>query len=225
MPSIALRAWRAVMAMAGVAMALLFVPAGDVAYGQAWLLLLSYFVPLMAMTHWLARRAPDLLERRLHAGVGAEQRPAQKIIIGVAALAVVALLVLPAWAHRQGVAPLAPFWVAVGNGLVIAGTAVIAAVCRANPYSSASIHVEKGQPLVSQGPYAWVRHPMYAGMCIHLLGVPLALGYLRGFWPALLLFALLVARLLDEERELVEALPGYAGYKATVRHRLVPLLW
>lgn len=225
MPSIALRAWRAVMVLVVVAMALLFIPAGDVAYRQAWLLLLSYFVPLMAMTHWLARSAPDLLARRLHAGVGAEQRRAQKIIISVAAVAVVALLVLPAWAYRQGVAPLAPAWAVLGNGLVIAGTGVIAAVCRANPYSSASIHVEKGQPLVSHGPYALVRHPMYAGMCIHLLGVPLALGYPRAFLPAALLCALLVWRLLDEERELVRGLPGYAAYRSQVRHRLVPWLW
>lgn len=211
--------------MALVAMALLFMPAGDLFYWQAWLLLTCYFVPTVAMTRWLIRSAPGLLVRRLKSGVGAEQRRAQKFIIGAAAVAFTCLLVLPALEHRYGREPLTPFFVVTGNVLVILGTVVIAAVCRANPYSSASIRVEQSQPLVTHGPYAFVRHPMYAGMCIHLLGVPLALGYLSAYIPALVLFVLLVWRLLDEEIELISELPGYVEYMKRVQHRLVPMLW
>lgn len=207
------------------AVLLLFISSGDLGYWQAWLLIASYFAPLAAMTHWLLRREPELLARRLQAGVAAEQRPAQKVIIASAAIAVAALLVLPGIEHRLGRASLSSHFSVIGGALVIVGTAIIAAVCHANPYSSASIRVEKSQPLVTDGPYASVRHPMYAGMCVHLLGVPLALGYLSACVPAATLFVLLLWRLLDEERELVDELPGYVAYMNKVRYRLVPLVW
>lgn len=225
MPSVAFRAWRAVALMAGLAAVLLFVPAGDLRYWQGWLLLAAYFAPLAMLTLWLVRNEPQLLVRRLQAGIAAEQRNAQKFIIAAVAATLVALLAVPALSHRHGHEPLAPLIVIVGDLLVVLGTAIIAAVCRVNPYSSASIHVEKSQPLVTEGPYAIVRHPMYAGMCVHLLGVPLALGYLQGYVPAALMLALLVWRLLDEERDLVSELPGYPDYMKKVRYRLLPMLW
>jgi len=211
--------------MAVVTAALLFLPAGDPYYWQAWLLLACYFMPTVAVTHWLIRSNPDLLVRRLKAGVGAEQRRTQKFIIGAASIAFAALLILPAVEYRCGREPLTSLAVATGDFLVILGIMVIAAVYRANPYSSARIRVEKSQPLITKGPYAIVRHPMYAGMCVHLLGVPLALGYVRAYIPAAVLFVLLVVRLLDEERQLMVELPGYVDYMSQVRHRLVPMLW
>lgn len=225
MPTVASRAWRALAAMLVAAALLLFVSSGDLAYREAWWLIVCYFAPMATMTHWLLRSEPALLARRLEAGVGAEKRQAQKVIIALAAIAVAALLVLPGIEHRSGHAPLSLHCNVVGNALVIVGTVIIAAVCRANPYSSASIRVEKLQPLVTDGPYAHVRHPMYAGMCVHLLGVPIALGYLSAYVPAGALVGLLVLRLLDEERELVDELPGYVEYMNKVRYRLVPLVW
>lgn len=225
MPSVTWRAWRAVAIMAALAVVLLFVPAGDLRYWQGWLLLAAYFLPLAILTRWLLRNEPQLLVRRLEAGVGAERRPTQKFVIAALAAAFPALLVLPALGHRSGREPLDPLIVVAGDLLVVLGTAVIAAVCRANPYSAASIRVEKAQPLVTEGPYAVVRHPMYAGMCVHLVGVPLALGYLVACIPAALLFLLLVWRLLDEERELITELPGYPAYMQKVRYRLVPGFW
>jgi protein-S-isoprenylcysteine O-methyltransferase Ste14 len=225
MPSLPSRAWRAVFVMAALASILLFVSAGDLQYWQGWLLLAAYFIPLALLTHQLIRTEPQLLARRLEAGVAAEPRPAQKFIIATLAAACLALLVFPALEHRHGREALAPLIVVAGDLLVVLGTALIAAVCRANPYSAASIRVEKGQPLVTEGPYAIVRHPMYAGMCVHLLGVPLALGYLVAYAPAALILVLLVWRLLDEERELIAELPGYPDYMKQVRYRLVPGLW
>ncbi len=225
MPSIASRAWRAIAIMIGLAAVLLFVPAGNLRYWQGWLLLAAYFTPLAMLTRWLIRNEPQLLVRRLQAGIAAEQRSAQKVIIAAVATTLVALLAVPALNHRHGHEPLAPLIVIVGDVLVVLGTAIIAAVCRVNPYSSASIRVEKSQPLVTEGPYAVVRHPMYAGMCVHLLAVPLALGYLQGFIPAALMLALIVWRLLDEEHELECKLPGYPDYMKKVRYRLVPRLW
>lgn len=225
MSTVASRAWRALAAMLATAALFLFISFCDLAYWEAWLLIACYFAPMATMTQWLLVSEPALLARRLEAGVGAEQRRAQKVIIALAAIAVASLLVLPGIEHRFGSAPLSLYWNVAGNALVIVGTVIIAAACRANPYSSASIRVEKLQPLVTEGPYSRVRHPMYAGMCVHLLGVPIALGYLSAYVPAGALFVLLVLRLLDEERELVDKLPGYVEYMNKVRYRLVPLVW
>jgi protein-S-isoprenylcysteine O-methyltransferase Ste14 len=99
------------------------------------------------------------------------------------------------------------------------------AVFRENSFAASTIEVGTGQSVVSTGPYAIVRHPMYAGALIMFLGVPLALGSWWGLLPVMLLLAGLVARLLDEEAYLAIHLPGYEVYRRAVRYRLLPGVW
>ena len=98
-------------------------------------------------------------------------------------------------------------------------------VYRENTYTSATIEVAAGQTVISTGPYAIVRHPMYASALLYLTGTPLALASYWGLIPLAAMLPFLMWRLFDEERFLVENLPGYADYQQKVRHRLVPGVW
>ena len=107
----------------------------------------------------------------------------------------------------------------------MAGFAVVFVVLRENSFASAIIEVTADQKVISTGPYAFVRHPMYAGAIPMFFGMPLALGSWWGLLPALALLAVIIWRLLDEEDYLQRNLPGYADYQRHVRWRLLPSIW
>jgi protein-S-isoprenylcysteine O-methyltransferase Ste14 len=187
---------------------------------------LAIFIGASALvTRYLVRKDPALLERRMSGGPTAEKRPAQKVIMLATSIGFIALLVVPALDRRFGWSAV-PLWgVVAGNGLVAIGLYLVFLVYRENPFSSATIEVAADQRVISTGPYAIVRHPMYASASLYLVGTPLALG---SFWglvtiPATMPF--LIWRLLDEERLLEGSLPGYTDYQQRVRHRLVPFIW
>ena len=137
----------------------------------------------------------------------------------------ISLLVVPALDYRfkWSVVPVAI--VALGNLLVVIGFCLIFLVYRENPYSSATIEIVEEQKLVSTGPYAVVRHPMYASALLYLIGTPLALGSYWGLLGLGAMMPFLLWRLLDEERLLTKELPGYAEYRKRVRYRLIPHVW
>lgn len=213
-----------VVGVAAFAM-LLFVPAGTVNYWQGWALLVVFSVTSLVPTLYLARRYPDALERRTHAGVKAETRPIQKVVIAGTFLAFAAMLVVPALDYRFGWSHVPAWLSAFGDVLVAAGLGLAMFVVVQNQYASANITVEDGQPLVSTGLYGVVRHPMYFGNVILMIGIALALG---SYWALLLVVVgvlLMVVRILDEEKMLTEQLDGYRDYTQKVRYRLVPLIW
>ena len=111
------------------------------------------------------------------------------------------------------------------DGTVVVGLAGTQLVVVQNAYASATITVEADQPLVSTGLYGIVRHPMYSGALIMMVGTPLALDSLWGLAVVVLAVPALVARILDEEKMLVEELSGYREYTTQVRSRLVPGVW
>lgn len=205
--------------------ALVFLPAGTLRYWQAWLFLLVFFICSLAITLYLARKDPELLERRMRVGPRAEQEPSQKLIMTLALLAVAALPVLSALDHRFGWSQVPPALVIFGNILIGLAYVGFYLVFRENTYGGATIELTPGQTVVTTGPYAVVRHPMYSWALLMLLGIPLALG---SWWGVLLLVPALAAilwRLQEEERFLVTELPGYRDYQRKVRHRLIPLIW
>jgi protein-S-isoprenylcysteine O-methyltransferase Ste14 len=168
---------------------------------------------------------PALLERRMRGGPTAETRPTQKLIMLGASVGFVGLLVVPALDVRFGWSIVSPGVVVLGDALVIAGFYFISIVYRENTFTSATIEVAKDQKVISTGPYAVVRHPMYASALLYLLGTPLAL---RSYWGLVAFGAVLpflLWRLLDEERFLSANLSGYTEYSQRVRHRLVPFVW
>ena len=219
---------RAAVAVAVVAAAmglLLFVPAGTVHYWQAWLYLSIFTAASAFTTLYVIRYQPALLERRMRGGPMAETRPAQKLIMLFTSAGFVALLIVPALDRRFGWSRVPPGVVLAGDVLVIIGFALIVLVYRENPWTAATIELAEDQRVVSTGPYAVVRHPMYASASLYLLGTPLARGSGWGLIPVATIVPFLLWRLFDEERFLSEKLPGYTDYRRRVRHRLVPFVW
>ena len=161
----------------------------------------------------------------MRGGPTAERQPAQKFIMLCMSIGFIALLVVPALDFRFVWSAVPPAVVVLGDILVAAGFYFIFLVYRENPFSSATIEVAKDQKVIATGPYAIVRHPMYAGASMYLFGTPLALGSYWGIAVFGAMVPFLLWRLFDEERFLAKNLPGYPEYQKRVRHRLVPFVW
>jgi protein-S-isoprenylcysteine O-methyltransferase Ste14 len=219
------KAWLGLIALAFAMGLLLFVPAGSVNYPQAWAYLVVFFGTSALITRDLMRRDPALLQRRLQGGPWAEEARAQKIIMHCVSVGFVALLVVPALDRRFGWSAVPFIAVVAGDVLVAVGFYIIFLVYKVNSFSSATIEIAAGQKVISTGPYALLRHPMYAGASLYLLGTPLALDSFWGFLPLVATLPFLVWRLLDEENFLAANLPGYTAYQSTVKYRLVPFVW
>jgi protein-S-isoprenylcysteine O-methyltransferase Ste14 len=220
--------WRAFGGLLFLLVALvvaLFLPAGTLDYWQAWVFLAVFGLSVLAITLDLLRRDPQLLERRTSAGPVAEKEPSQRLIQSLASLAFVALFVVCAVDHRLGWSAVPLAVVALGDVLVALGLLAVFLVFQENPFTSATIEVGAEQRVISTGPYGLVRHPMYAGALVMLLGVPLALGSWWGLLVVVAMATVIVWRLLDEEKYLAKNLPGYPEYQRHVRYRLLPLVW
>ncbi len=166
-----------------------------------------------------------LLNRRMRGGPTAEKRRTQKLIMLCMSICFIALLVVPALDHRFRWSAMPLSCVIVGDVLVAIGFYFIFLIYKENTFTSATIEVADGQKVISTGPYAIVRHPLYASSLLYLVGTPLALG---SFWDLLTLSAMmpfLIWRLYDEESFLAGNLPGYTEYQKKVRHRLIPFIW
>lgn len=204
---------------------LLFVPAGTLHYWQAWVFLAVFALSTWIPSMYLMRTDRAALDRRMRAGPLAESRPLQRIVITAIFICFPAMFVLSALDHRFGWSPVPAAIAVLGDVLVAIGLGVAMLVVAQNGYAAANVTVEAGQTLVSTGLYAVVRHPMYAGNVILMIGVPPALG---SYWGLALLLpgvALLVLRIRDEEQLLTAELSGYQEYSRGVRYRLVPYVW
>jgi protein-S-isoprenylcysteine O-methyltransferase Ste14 len=206
--------------------ALLFVSAGTLHYWQAWVFLAVYFGASIAITVYLIEKDPALLARRMSGGPFAEREPAQRIIMAIASIGFIALIVIPALDHRFGWSHVPVSAVLLGNLLMLLGWLGIYLVFRENSFAAATIQSSADQRVISTGLYAWVRHPMYATAFVMLLGISLALGSWLGV--AVVVFVILpvlIWRLMDEERFLVQNLAGYRDYRGRVHYRLLPFVW
>jgi protein-S-isoprenylcysteine O-methyltransferase Ste14 len=216
------KAWFGLIVLALVMAALLFVSAGTLRYWQAWVYLAVFFGASVFHTLYLMKHDPALLQRRLKGGPTAEKERAQQVIMLCTSIGFIALLVVPGLDHRfdWSLVPLSV--VIAGNALIAVGYYIIFLVFRENTFTSATIEIAPDQKVISTGPYAWVRHPMYAGGLLYLFGMPLALG---SYWGLLALAAttpFLLWRLFDEERFLAKNLSGYSEYMQRIQWRLVP---
>ena len=204
---------------------LIFLPAGTLNYWQGWVFIAVFMISVSAIGLYLSLKDPALLERRKRIGPAAEQSPAQKIIISIGILADLGLLIFCGLDHRFGWSRMPASISVVGSALVALGLFIDLRVFGENSYGASNIQVEAGQTVISTGPYALVRHPMYTGVLIMVIGVPLALGSWWGLAIITLVLPALMWRILDEEKLLEKDLPGYKEYEQKVRYRLVPSLW
>ena len=204
---------------------LVFLTAGTLRYWQGWAFLVTFTICSTALTVYMALYDEKLLERRLRAGPRAETETSQKIIMVLVMLGFAALLVVPVLDHRFGWSPVRPYVSIIGDGLIALGYLFILFVLRENSYAASTIQIADDQRVISTGPYALVRHPMYAGALLLVIGMPLALDSWYGLLGILVLLPVLAWRLLDEERFLTRNLKGYAEYTSKVRWRLIPGLF
>lgn len=202
--------------------AFLFLPAWSLRYWQGWIFWLEFSLLITLITVYFLKKDPALIERRLKAGPGAETERSQKLIQILTSFFFVALIIFPAIDHRFGWSHLPVIAVLAGDAIVAVGLAIIFFVFKENSYTSGIIEVGAGQPVISTGPYRFIRHPMYAGALLMMLGIPLALGSRWGLLLWVPLTATIVWRLVDEETYLSQNLTGYVEYRAKTRYRLVP---
>jgi protein-S-isoprenylcysteine O-methyltransferase Ste14 len=205
--------------------ALLFIPAGTINYWQAWTFLAVFSIATLAVTIYLMQYDPMLLERRVKAGPQAEKQKSQKIIQFLAYVAFMLVMVVPSIDHRLSWSVVTVGISIFGDVPVAAGLLIVFFVFRSSTFTSGTIEVEKEQKIITSGSYAIVRHPMYTGAIIMLIGVPLALGSLWGLLAVALMAMVIIFRLLNEERFLTKNLIGYAEYQNKIKYRILPFVW
>lgn len=203
----------------------LFLPAGTFDYRQAWVYLVVFVAGTLLPSLYLAVKHPAALQRRMKGGPTAETRPIQRVVMVATIGAVVAQLVVSALDHRFGWSSVPPTVALLGVVLVGVGLLLAQFVIIQNGYAAATITVEADQPLVSTGLYGLVRHPMYFGALVMMIGTPLALDSYWGLTLLIPAFFVLGIRVTDEEKMLTEELAGYDDYVKRVRFRLVPGVW
>ena len=209
------------MAIPGL-MAMFFLPAGTLAYWEAWVYLAILLIPMMLVLVYLFRNDPELLERRMRMR---EREADQRLIIRISYLYLILTFSLPGFDRRFGWSDV-PIWlVGAADILVLLGYYVFFLVLRENRYVSRIIEVEEGQSIISSGPYAVVRHPMYQGVSLLYTATPLALGSYWALIPSVMIVPLLAARIRNEESVLLRELEGYAEYSQQTRYRLLPGVW
>jgi len=202
--------------------AVLFLPAGTLDYWQAWLYMAVLLVPPIFVGLYFLRNDPELLERRLKTR---EKEAKQKAMIKITSLIFIIGFLIPGLDRRFGWSSVPFEAVIAADLLVFIGYFIVFLVLRENSYAARTVEVEKGQKLVSTGPYAVIRHPMYFGVLLMLLATPIALGSYWALPPFLLLIPAIIFRILNEEEVLRRGLPGYTAYCRKTRYRLLPHVW
>jgi protein-S-isoprenylcysteine O-methyltransferase Ste14 len=199
-----------------------FLPAGTLNYWEAWMYMLTLFVPLVFTLFYLLKNDPKLLERRMRTR---EKESEQRRILNLSLIFFLAAYILPGFDQRFGWSRAPAALVIFADLIVLAGYLLVIRVFRENSYASRVVEVEQDQQVISSGPYAIVRHPMYLGALMMYLLSPLALGSYWAMIPAAFLIYVLVARIRNEEEVLSRELKGYTAYIQKVRYRLLPGIW
>lgn len=184
--------------------------------------LATLLLPMLGSTVYLFKNDPDLLERRMRMR---EKEGAQRKIIGVLAIYFLLAFTLPGLDVRFGWSNVPPLVSILADGLVFTGYMITFWVLTVNSFLSRVVEVDVQQTVVTTGPYAIVRHPMYFGVALLYIASPLALGSYWAVLPALMIIPLLAARIRNEEEVLLRELVGYAEYRQTVKYRLLPRVW
>jgi protein-S-isoprenylcysteine O-methyltransferase Ste14 len=207
--------------------ALLFASAGTLHWPAAWLFLVVSAIIGPACGLWLAKTDPALLAERLRPTFQADQPAADKKFMLAFVLVTLIWLVAIGLDRRAQASDMPLPLQALGLAMYLLSTAFIMWVFRENSFAAPVVKVqaERHHRVISSGPYAFVRHPMYSGIMLFFVGVPLLLGSWWGVAIAPAFAILFAIRARIEERALIEGLPDYADYAARVRYRLVPGLW
>ena len=200
----------------------LFLPAGTLAYKQAWLLIGILFIPMFIAGLIMMKKSPDLLKKRLDAK---EEQSEQKTVIALSGLMFLAAFVVAGLNFRFGWIVL-PAWVSLAAAVIfLLAYALYAEVLRENVWLSRTIEVQENQKVIDTGLYGIVRHPMYMSTLLLFLSMPLVLGSVLSFVIMLAYVPIIAKRIRNEEKVLESGLEGYTEYKKRVRYKVIPFVW
>ena len=199
-----------------------FLPAWTFKYWQAWVYMLILVVPMFFIVRYLYKNDPELLKRRLRMK---ERQKTQRLIQIVMGPFFLLAFIIPGFDYRWHWSTVPLIVVIISEVLVLLSYLFIGLVFKTNSYASRIVEVEKDQKVITTGPYAIVRHPMYLGVLIMYVFSSLALGSYWALIPMSLIIPILFVRIKVEEKELLQNLPGYKEYLAKTRYRLVPGVW
>jgi protein-S-isoprenylcysteine O-methyltransferase Ste14 len=201
---------------------ILFISAGTLKYWNGWLFLAAVLIPMSAELHYLIRKDPELLKKRMRSK---EKIKKQEILINISSLFMGLAAIVPGIDYRYQ-------WSHVPNWLVISafiifelGFFMYTAVMKQNSYASRIIEVQEDQKVIDYGLYSIVRHPMYLAIVLTELTMPLILGSYYGLIPIVFCFFVITARIREEEKLLEKDLVGYKDYIKKVKYRLIPYIW
>lgn len=201
---------------------LLFLPAGTIHYPCGWLLMAVLFVPMFIVGVLMLLRSPELLKRRLNAK---EKETEQKKVVALSGVMFIVAFVVAGLNFRYS-------WIAMPTWSVWSAVAVFllsyimyAEVLRENEYLSRTIEVHENQKVIDTGLYGIVRHPMYSATVLMFLSMPLVLGSLPSFVIMLAYIPIIVKRISNEEKVLMNELYGYKEYCNRVKYRLIPFVY
>ncbi len=210
--------------LAGVVLvgALLFIPAGTLAWPQGWRLMVILFVPMLLAGIGMIGKNPELLKKRLNAK---EEQKEQQDVVKLSGLMFLAAFILAGLNYRFGWIIL-PDWISwVAAAIFLISYGLYAEVMRENTYLSRTVEVQEDQKVIDTGLYGIVRHPMYMSTLFLFLAMPLVLGSLISFLIMLLYIPIIAKRIRNEEQVLEEGLQGYTEYKQKVKYKVIPFIW
>ena len=206
----------------------LFVPAGTLDWRGGWIFMAEMVIGSLVSVLWLAWRDPALLKDRMGGAFQKGQVFWDKVFMSLMIVIWYGWLVLMALDAKRWGTSHVPEWLSdVGAVLIPLGFLAVLWTFRENSFAAPVVKIqeERGQKVISTGPYSIVRHPMYAGALLYMLGMPLLLGSWLGLAVLPLIVGFLTIRIFIEERALRKGLPGYSEYATRVRYRLVPYVW
>jgi len=199
-----------------------FLPAWSLKYWEGWAYIFTVAIPMAFFGVYLFKHDPKLLERRMRTK---EKQKDQKIVIILSLLSFPFVFLLPGFDKRLGWSEVPLTVEIIAFAMVLLGYLMTIYVLKANSYASRIIEVEKSQKVITTGPYALVRHPMYSAVSVLYLFTPVALGSYWAIIPAVILLFVFIPRIQGEERELLANLEGYREYTQKVKYRLIPGIW
>ena len=180
------------------------------------------FAPLTVVATYFLLSDRDFLVRRLQYR---EKEAVQKGIIKYASLLTLIGILITGLDRRFGWSHMPAQISLIADAIVFFSYLAVFYVFYVNRYAARTITVEKGQKLITTGPYAIVRHPMYVAEIIMYLAIPIALGSYYAFIPFLPIPFIMVLRIFNEEEVLMRDLKGYKKYMQKTRFRLIPFVW
>jgi len=209
--------------------ALILLSAGDWHWLEGWLFALWFVVMILSSLIYQYLKDPELLAERAHAPGSGNQKTWDKYLgVIIIVLAMSWLILMPLDARRFGWSPDFPIWLKIIGGiLLIPALYLIYQATADNTYLSSVVRIQEDrkQQVITTGTYSFVRHPLYLGCILMLIGMPLMVGSLVGVFISLLGVVTLVIRIIGEEKMLVEELEGYRDYQKKVKYRLIPYIW